>query len=239
MGCGNIRICTIINVKHGCLSTLEENLAALIDLIVQKGNGVAYIWTKTLNVSHVLIVDFIEIQRLMVVKSHQLLVLQLKIVLKLTGKFVPIKKVAYTDADTVHLVHVAGANAVLGGANFIGSTCLIADTVHNAVVRHYNMSTVRNADTGNIDATGLHCIHFLKSNLGIYYNAVADNIVCSLVKNSGRKKTELVFLTVYSYCMTGIATALITYNCLSLLCKKVYDFALALIAPLGACYYNC
>ena len=239
MGCCNVWISTIVNIKHGCLSTLEKNLAAFIYLIVQEGNGVAYIRTETLNVAHVLIVDFIKIQRLMVVKSHQLLIFQLKVVLKLAGKFIPIKKIAYTNADTVHLVHVARANAVLGGTNLVGSTSLIADTVHDAMIRHYHMCTVGNADTGNIDTTGCHCIHFLKGNFGIYYNAVTDNTVCSLVQNTGREKTELIFLAIYCYCMAGIAAALITYNCLSLLCEKVYDFTLTLIAPLSACYYNC
>ena len=71
----NIRICTIVNIEHRSLSTLEKNLAAGFNLIVQQCNRIADVGTQTIGITHVFLQNLIIVQRLMIIKQFQLFIL--------------------------------------------------------------------------------------------------------------------------------------------------------------------
>ena len=101
------------------------------------------------------------------------------------------------------------------------------------------MSTVGNPHAADINALFNHGIHLGQHILRIKSYTVADNAQSSFEENAGRHETELIFLIINGNSVTGIAAAAVADNGLCLLCKIIYNLALALVTPLSTqyCYY--
>ena len=99
------------------------------------------------------------------------------------------------------------------------------------------MRTIRDADSGKVDAAGSQSVHFLEHRHRVKGNAVADDAERALVENARWHEAKLVFFTACDDSMTGIAAALKANDGLCLLCEVVDNLALALVAPLRSGYY--
>ena len=69
MGSRNIRIGAIVDVKHRSLRTLEQDLAALFDFLIEQGNRVADIRTQTVSIAVVFLEDLLIVEGLMVIEQ--------------------------------------------------------------------------------------------------------------------------------------------------------------------------
>ena len=238
MGSGNIRICTVVNIKHGCLGTLKEDFPVSLDFVMEQCDGIAYIRAQAVCIALILLQHGLIIHRLLAVQLHNLLILQLQVFLQPLGKFFLVNEIADTDADAVVTVGIARADAVLGRTYLVVTLQLLDVAVHLAVVRQNHMGAVADADAADIDALLNHAVHFLQHNLRVKGNTIAHHAQSTLVKNAGRHQAQLVLRAINGNSMAGIAAALIADNSLSLLCQIIYDFTLTFVTPLGAQNYN-
>ena len=235
----NIRIRTIVDIQHRSLCTLEEDLAAGFDLVIQQCNRIADVRTQTIGIAHVFLQDFIIVQRLMIVKQLQLFILDRQVFLQALCEFLTVHQIADADTDTVVAVHVARADTTFRRTNLVLATGLITDTIHQTMIRQYHMRAVRDADTRHIDATGRQAIHLFQHDHRVESNAITDDAMRSLEQDTRRHQTKLIGLAVHYNRMTGIAAALETDNRVRLLCQIIDDLTFALVAPLSTSYNYC
>ena len=234
MGSSNIWIGTIVNIQHGSLSTLKENLAISLQLIMQQSNSIAYIWTKTICIALVLLQHGLIVHRLLAIELDNLHVLQLQIFFQALGELFLVNKITDTDTNTVITICIAWANTILGSANLVIALQLLNVAIHLAMIWQNHMSAVADTDTTDINALSNHAVHFLQHNLWVKGNTIAYYAQGSLVQNTGWHQAQLVFYTINSNSMASIAAALITDNSLSLLCQIIYNLTFAFVTPLGA-----
>ena len=180
----NIRICTIVNIEHRSLSTLEKNLAAGFNLIVQQCNRIADVGTQTIGITHVFLQNLIIVQRLMIIKQFQLFILDGQVFLQTLSELLAVHHIADTDTNTIIAIHVTRTNTTFRRADFILATGLITDTIHQTVVRQYDMGTVRDTDSRHIDAAGRQSIHLFQHDHRIKSNAITNNAVRALEQDA-------------------------------------------------------
>ena len=82
----------------------------------------------------------------MVVEGKELAVLCGEVYAEFSSKLVRVHEVTDADADAVVAIHVAGADAAAGRADFVRAALCIADAVHQTVIRHDDVGAVRDAD---------------------------------------------------------------------------------------------
>ena len=175
----------------------------------------------------------------MTVDLFQFLVLDREVFLQALSELLRLDEVADADADAVHLVHRARADAAFRRADLPCSSRLLGEAVQDAMIRQDDVRTVRDADARRVDAALLHCVHLFERDFGIEDDAVADDVRLAVVKDARRQKTQLELLALDADGVSGIAATLIAYDRIGLLGEVVDDLSLALIAPLRACDYYC
>ena len=175
----------------------------------------------------------------MTVDLFQFLVLDREVFLQALSELLRLDEVADADADAVHLVHRARADAALRRADLPLATCFFGESVHNAVIRQNDVRAVRDADARRVDAALLHLVHLFERDFGIEDDAVADDVRLAVVKDARGQETQLELLALDADGVSGIAAALIAHDRIGLLGEVVDDLSLALIAPLRACNYYC
>ena len=181
----------------------------------------------------------VVVERLVVVEEPQLLVLDGEVFLQTARELVLIDEVADADADAVVAVHVAGADAAVRRADLVLAARLVADAVHEAVIREHDMRAVADADAGEVDAARRERVHLLEHDLRVEGDAVADDAVRALEQDARRHEAQLVCFIIDDDGMAGVAAALVAHDRLSLLGEIVDDLALSLVAPLRTGYYYC
>ena len=175
----------------------------------------------------------------MTVDLFQFLVLDREVFLQALSELLRLDEIADADADAVHLVHRARADAALCRADLPLAARFFGESVHNAVIRQNDVRTVRDADARSVDAAFLHCVHLFERDFGIEDDAVADDVRLAVVKDARGQKTKLELFALDADGVSGIAAALIAHDRIGLLGEVVDDLSLALIAPLRACNYYC
>src|SRR3954449_2784260 len=81
-------------------------------------------------------------------------------------------------------------------------------------------------------------VDLLAQDAQVHYHAVADHAQLAGVEDPGGDQMELVHLVAQHDRVAGVVSALKADHGVRLLGKEVHDLALALIAPLGADYYE-
>ena len=235
----DIGVCAVVDVEHRRLRALEEDLAALRDLLVEQRDRVADVRAQAVGVAVILREHRVVVERLVVVEEPQLLVLDGEVFLQTARELVLIDEVADADADAVVAVHVAGADAAVRRADLVLAARLVADAVHEAVIREHDMRAVADADAGEVDAARRERVHLLEHDLRVEGDAVADDAVRALEQDARRHEAQLVCFIIDDDGMAGVAAALVAHDRLSLLGEIVDDLALSLVAPLRTGYYYC
>ena len=231
---GDVGIGAVVDVEHGRLCALEEDLAPCVNLLVDEGDRVRDERTQTLGVALILLQNVLIVERFVVVDGGKLSILAVEILLELLRKLVLLHEVADTDADAVIAVHVAGTDAASRCADLVRAARRIADAVHQTVVGHDDMGAVGDADVRGVDAACRHGIHFLQADLGVKGDAVRDDVVRALVEDARRQETQLVLLAVRDDGVPCVAAALEADDGICLACEVVDDLPFALVAPLCA-----
>ena len=175
----------------------------------------------------------------MPVELFELVVLDGEVFLETLPELLGLDEVADADADAVHLVHVAGADAALRRADLALAARFLGEPVHEAVVRQDDVGAVRDADARDVDAALFHRVHLFERDFGIEDDAVADNVRLAVVEDARGQKAQLELLALDGDGVAGIAAALITHDGIGLFGEVVDDLALALVSPLRTCDYYC
>ena len=218
MGSRDIRVGTIVDIQHSCLGAFKKHLFASSDFFVEQSNRIADMRAKTIRIALIFLEQSIIIERLMVIKQFEFLILDCQIFPQTFSKLLFIHEITDTDTDTVIFILVAGTNTALRRTDLVLAARLITDTVHDTMIRHDDMCPVGKTDTAYINALGRHRIHFLEHDLRIYYNAVRHDTGRTFIKDSRWQKTKLEFLIMNGYRMTGIAAALKAYHRIRFFC---------------------
>ena len=229
---GDVGIGAVVNVEHGRLRTLEEDLAPCGDLLVDEGDRISDMRTQTFGIALILLQDFLVDERRVIVDRGELLVLALEVALQLLGELLAVHQIADANADAVVAVHVAGADAAPGRADLVRAALRVADAVHQAVVGHDNMRAVGDEDVRRVNAARRERIHLLQADLRVEGNAVRDDVVCALVEDARRQEAQLVLLAPGDNGVPRVAAALIADNGIRLRREVVDDLPFALVAPL-------
>ncbi len=229
----------MVDIEHRCLSSLEQDLAALLDLIMQQCDRIADIRAQTVRIAEILFEDSIIVQRLMIIEQLELLILYRQHFFEAAGELIRVYEIADADTDAVGLIHIAGADAALRRTDLVLAALFIADAVHEAVIREHDVGAVADADAREVDAARREGVHLLEHDFRIERDAVTDDAVRARKEDARRHEPQLVGFIIDDDGMAGVAAALIAHDRLCLLGEVVDDLALSLVAPLRTGYYYC
>ena len=153
--------------------------------------------------------------------------------LELLAEDLLVEHVLDTQADAVHLVHVAGADAALGGADEVLAELLLVGAVEVLVVRHDDVGVARDLEVGGRNALLGQHVNLAEKNLGINDAAVADHRIGALVHDAGRNLVKRELLAVCDDGVASVRAAGVAADDVEVAGNKVGDLALALVAPLS------
>ena len=235
VGAGDEGVGAEVDVKHGALSTLEENGLALLDGLVEHGDGVADVRAEDLCCSH----DGIERDggiRSGPAEALQLLIGGLDASLEHGLQTNGVDEVHHANADATGFVRIGGADALLGGADFLVAEGFLLSGVNITVDGQHNVCAVGDEQIvrGNLHALLAQVLNLLHQRSGVNHNTVADDVYLARPQNAGGNEVQYVFLAFGNHGVAGVAATLAAGYVICGFGKEVNDLALAFISPLGA-----
>ena len=157
--------------------------------------------------------------------------------LELDAEDIFVQEVPALYARPRDLVLVGGAYAAAGGPYLVVTAQALPCYVQLLVVRHDEVRVLAYEQVfGAEHLAGFEELDLRDEHLGVHDNAVAYNAPLSGVEYAGGKQVEDVLLGANDNRMARVVAPLKAHDYIGRLGEYVYDFSLALIAPLGADY---
>ena len=224
----------MVNIKEGSLCAFEQYVFACFKNFAKHNAGVANMRAEFFGISQVFFQHAVIVKRFAAVNFGNNFIFGSQVYTQLVSKSIGFHQIADADAGTGYFIHVAGADAAFGSADFVFAERSFLQFVQFCMVRHNNVGAVGNQKIAAVNALGFHACNFLKYNCGVNNYAVAEDIDFIFVQYAGGQKTQFVGNVVYN---NGVPAG-ITYNSVGFLSQVINNLAFAFIAPLGADNYN-
>ncbi len=220
----------------GALRAFKQDVAALALHFLEAGLHIREVGDKTRGQGQQAFGHGVGIERLKFVKLAQQDVFFLQGVGHLGAHQVGRGKVARAQAHAGGFVFITGAEAPARGADFVAGAADFAGLIQAFVVGQDEVGFFADAEArgAHVHAAGGKVVHFFKENMGVQHNAVADEADFVRVQNAGRDEVEDGFLPPHFDGVASVVAALEAHDGATLGAQHVHNFALALVAPLGA-----
>ena len=145
LGGRHVGICTVIRIQHGCLGTLKDDTLALLKHLVQQISSIRNIRLQLLSVTEIFFNGLFGVDLLYTaVYSRDHAVFERHIGPHLLREHLGLQQIAYTDANSLQLVHITGTNPPARSCR-ISIVLIFSRFVHqsiqNDMIRHYQMRT--------------------------------------------------------------------------------------------------
>lgn len=227
-----------VDVEHRRLGSFEKDALLLIQLLVQELDRVGDVRHQRLHHGRIELDHLLRIQRLSAERDE--LAVRLGDLLTDEIEEVGLEDIADAHAVTADLGGVGGTDSAARGADLLAlGTRRLLGLVDRAMPLHHHLGALGDMEaSAEVEAPALHFLEFAHQVERIHHDAVADNAVLAVVKNSRRNEVENVFLLPDDDRMAGVGTSLETDHNIRFLGEEVNDLALAFIAPLGANEYS-
>ena len=141
------------------------------------------------------------------------------------------------EADFRVLVGVEGADAGLGGAERLVAQTLLLIGVQQHVIGHQHLTPLGDQQPGGRHARVLHCFQLGDQLTDVQGHAAGDDVGGFGGEDAGREGVQSEAAEIVDDGVARVGPALEADDHVGLLRQQVGDFALALVAPVGA--YNC
>ena len=223
----------MVDVEQRCLSTLKEQVLALIDHVVEQQARLGDVGAQALGHGQVLVADLVHGVGGQVVDELQLGIHAGKSGLQFVAEQRLVQHVLHAQADAGHLVLVARTDAALGGTDVLLAELLLKSTIQIDVVRHDDVRVATDLEVLGGDAVGLEHVDLLKDNLGVDDAAVTDHRHMVGIHDAGGHLVQAVLLAVDDDGVAGVVAARIAHDGIEVAGDQIADLTLALIAPLG------
>ncbi len=166
-----------VRVAQRAELALQQNSLARLHRVMQQGRGIHHIRREDFLILHELFIDFVPVQRLLMVKLGVQHVFQIQnVVNALIQSVLVIIQIAYLETDFRIFVGIEGRNARLGGAErLIRKPCLL-QAVQLPMVRHQHLAAVGNGDFRLWHASVPDILQLVYQIFHAKGHAVADNI---------------------------------------------------------------
>ena len=153
------------------------------------------------------------------------------------AQFAFVHQVAHANADTVHLVAIARANATTRGTDSSLTSLLFFCLVQSRVVREHHVSVVGNEQAAfRVDTLGVEVSNFIQRLNRIQHHAVTDYANFVFVHDARGNQVEHELLVAHFYGMASISAALETHDVVCVQSQKINNLGLAFVTPLGTDY---
>ena len=180
----HVRIRAVVDVKHGCLRALEQDVLAFAQRVVQKLRCLGHVRLQDARVRQHLVANLINRVGMQVVNLVQNGIFLSKRGFNLHAEHFFVHQVLHANAFARRLVLVAWANATLCGANGVLAQHLFIGAVKILVIRHDDVSVAADLQTLGANAFCLQHGHFLDQRARVNNNAVANNRNAVFVHNA-------------------------------------------------------
>ena len=239
VGGGNIRVCSEVDVKESCLSTLEENgLACLLSLIGKNGN-IVHILCKTLTIADIFLDSLFDVDSFAAIYLCDDSIFQLANALGLFSENVGVNEIIETETASLVLVHISGTDTSVSCTNVLAASELLGKTVKSDMPGHNDVSSGVDLQVVKGNSSCGKGVYLAKEVLGVENYACSDKAECIFIKNTRGDKMKLVSFAAAGNGVTCIVSALCTDYNISTGSKDINYLSLALVAPLGADYDIC
>ena len=151
------------------------------------------------------------------------------------AQFALVHEVTHADADAVHLVAVAGANAAACRADGSLARLLLLRLVERGVVREHHVGVIRDKEA----AFGVDSLRVEVGNLGerldgVEHDTVTDDANLVLVHDARGYQVEHELLVAHLDGVARVRAALETHDDIRIERQEINNLRLTFIAPLGA-----
>ena len=228
---GDVWISAKVNVEHGALGSLSQNVLSLLQQVIEQILGVGELQSAQefngreeirLQLGYVEAAAVEFGQRGMT--RYSILVALLEI-----GQ----QDVADTQAGTTDLILVGGAYTFKSRADFATTPSFLINSVEGAVRRQDELRLARNVEVGRpINSPIGEFLKLLAKDNWVEDYAIADNIDNVWMKDSGWHLVQYVLDAIESQSMASIGTTLEASYYVVGGGEYIDDFAFALISPL-------
>ena len=229
----------MVDVEHRGLGALEEDVLAGGKFLVQQLGALDDVGAQALGVGQEVLADLLD-----GVGGQAIDLLEDGVLIgqrdgELLAEGVLVEHVLHAQAGAVHLVHVAGTDAALSGADEVLAEVLLVGAVEVAVVGHDDVRVARDAQALAAEALGLEGVDLLEDDRRVDDAAVADDRQGVLVDNAGGNLVKSQLVAVGDDRVTGVSTAAVAADDIEVTRDEVGDLTLALVAPLGTHKNRC
>ena len=224
----------MVDVEHRGLGALEEDILADLELLVQKEAALHDVGTDALGVGQVGLADLLDGVGGQLVDLLEDGVGVGERALELLAEDLLVQHVLDAQAGAVHLVHVAGADAALGGADEVLAELLLVRAVEVLVVGHDDVRVAGDLEALGGDALLGEHVDLGEEDLGVDDAAVTDHGVGALVHDAGGNLVQSQLLAVGDDGVAGVGTAGVAADHVKVAGDEIGDLALALVAPLSS-----
>ena len=233
------RVRAVVDVEHGRLAALHEDVLALVERRVQLVLRVDDHRAQTIGVAHEVLEDLIRVDRATVVQLDQNLVLLRQRRLDLLEEDGLVENVLHAQADATDLVGVRRADAAARRADRPLAKEPLGDAVQGLVVRGDHVGVAGNAQAGGVRAASLEAVDLIEQRLEIDHATIADDRQRVLRQHAGGQQLQLVLLAADDDRVTGVVAAVGLDHVIHAAAEDVGRLALALVAPLCAHHDDC
>ena len=224
----------MVDVEQRALRALEDDVAALVEVLPGQPRGVGDVLLDPVAVGEVVLGHRLQVEvgRLRVRAQREPLGLHRGHDLLLQDLLV--EQVLHADPEPRGLVGVGRADAAPRRADLQLAELRLARVVEQHVVRHDQVRVGADLQAGEVDALGAQVVELVGQDLRVDHDAVADRARLAGVEDPGRDQVELPLHAVADDRVAGVVAALEADHEVRVLGEQVGDLALALVAPLGA-----
>ena len=228
----------MVNIKHGCLSTLEENVLASLKLFVEEERRLNNVRTNAICIRQVGLANLVNGIGWKTIHKAQDWIGVLKCSFKLLAEDLLVKHVLNTQASTVHLIHIRWTDTALGGTNKILAQLFLMHAIEIFVIRHNNVSVAGNLEQVAGNTLALQHVNLAEKNLWVNNAAIANNWIGVLVHNTRWNLVKRKLCVSSNYRVACICTTCVTANNVKISGNEVGNFTLTLVSPLSTNKYG-
>ena len=236
---GHERVGAVVDVEHGGLAALHEDVLAGIQSLIELKLRVDNHRAQTIGEAHEVIKDFIRVDSAAVVQLDQNLVLLSQRRLNLLAQNRLIQNVLDTQARTADLVGIRRADTAASGADSALTQEALGHAVQRLVVRSNHVGIAGNAQAGGFCTASFEAINLVEKRLEVDHTAVTDNRHSVFRQYTRRKQLQLVLLTANDNGVAGVIATVGLDDVVDAATENIGCFALALVAPLGTDDNDC
>ena len=147
-----------------------------------------------------------------------------------------IAQIEHAHATPRDLVFIRRTNTATSRANRLARR---AGTVHQLVVRHYEMRALADVQPpAHIDAVGHQCVDFAEEFLGIEHHTVADSASHTRMHDAAGDLVQHNFLVTDVHRVAGVGTTLIAHHPVGAFGQHIHQLAFPFITPLGTNHHQ-